>query len=61
MFVAAAGQPGPRYTGHSMIVDPLGDLLVEAEDGPCVVSATVDLETLTRARTTNPSLANRRL
>jgi predicted amidohydrolase len=61
VFVAAAGQPGPRYTGHSMIVDPLGDLLAEAEDGPCVVSATVDLETLTRARTTNPSLANRRL
>ena len=61
VFVAAAGQPGPRYTGHSMVVDPLGDVLAEAGDEATVVRATVDLETLTRARATNPSLANRRL
>lgn len=61
VFVAAAGQPGPRYTGHSMVVDPLGDVLAEAGDEPTVVRATVDLEALTRARATNPSLANRRL
>ena len=27
VFVVAAGQPGPRYTGHSMVGDPLGDVL----------------------------------
>ena len=61
VFVAAAGQPGPRYTGHSMVVDPLGDVLAEAGEGPEVVTATVRLADLAEARKTNPSLANRRL
>jgi predicted amidohydrolase len=61
VFVAAAGQPGPRYSGHSMVVDPLGDVLVEAGEEAAVVSATVDRATLEAARKTNPSLANRRL
>jgi predicted amidohydrolase len=61
VFVAAAGQPGPRYTGHSMVVDPLGDVLAEAGEGPSVVTATVHLDDLVAARKTNPSLANRRL
>ena len=53
--------PGPRYSGHSMAVDPLGDVLVEAGDGPEVLRARLDHATLTTARATNPSLANRRL
>jgi deaminated glutathione amidase len=61
VFVAAAGQPGPRYTGHSMVVDPLGDVLAEADEGPAVVTSTLDLGALVSARKTNPSLANRRL
>ena len=61
VFVVAAGQPGPRYTGHSLVVDPLGDVLAEAGDGPEVVSAVLDRESLATARKTNPSLANRRM
>ena len=61
VFVAAAAQPGPRYCGHSMVVDPLGDVLAEAGDGPAVLRTTLDRESLTTARDTNPSLANRRL
>jgi predicted amidohydrolase len=61
VFVVAAGQPGPRYTGHSLVVDPLGDVLAEAGDGPEVVSARIDGESLATARKTNPSLANRRM
>lgn len=61
VYVAAAGQPGPRYTGHSLVVDPLGDVLAEAGDGPAVVRATLDHGALATARATNPSLANRRL
>jgi predicted amidohydrolase len=61
VFVAAAGQPGPRYSGHSMVVDPLGDVLAEAGDEPAVLTATVDRAVLETARRTNPSLANRRL
>ncbi len=61
VFVAAAAQPGPRYTGRSLLVDPLGDVLAEAGDGPEVVGAVLDHEALSAARRTNPSLANRRL
>jgi predicted amidohydrolase len=61
VFVAAAGQPGPRYTGHSMIVDPLGDVLIEAGEGAEVLTAELDRDRLDEARRTNPSLANRRL
>ncbi|MDO9456100.1 nitrilase-related carbon-nitrogen hydrolase [Nocardioides sp.] len=61
VFVVAAGQPGPRYSGHSMAVDPLGDVLVEAGDGPEVVRAELRRDVLDEARRTNPSLRNRRL
>lgn len=59
-YVVAAAQPAPRYTGHSMIVDPLGDVLAEAGDGEESISATLDPEVVASARETNPSLANRR-
>ncbi len=61
VFVAAAGQPGPRYSGHSLVVDPMGDVLAEAADDAATVSATLERATLDEARRTNPSLANRRL
>ena len=61
VFVVAAGQPGPRYSGHSLVVDPLGDVLAEAGEGPEVLVAELDGESLATARRTNPSLANRRL
>lgn len=60
VFVVAAGQPGPRYTGHSMVVDPLGDVLAEAGADATLLRATLDREVLDEARRTNPSLANRR-
>ena len=61
VFVVAAGQPGPRYSGHSLVVDPLGDVLAEAGEEPAVLHATLDREVLQQARRTNPSLANRRV
>ena len=60
-YVVAAAQPGPRYTGHSLVVDPLGDVLAEAGGGPEVLRATLDAAVVAEARRTNPSLANRRL
>ena len=60
VYVVAAGQPGPRYTGHSMIVAPLGEVLGEAEEGDLVVEAPVERQVLDEARKENPSLANRR-
>jgi len=61
VFVVATGQPGPRYSGHSLVVDPLGEVLAEAGEGPDLVTATLDRAVLAEARRTNPSLANRRL
>jgi predicted amidohydrolase len=60
-YVVAAGQPGPRYSGHSLVVDPLGDVLAEAGEAAETLTATLDTAVLEEARRTNPSLANRRL
>ena len=59
-YVAGVSQPGPRYTGHSTVVDPRGEIVASAEDGEAVVTATVDAALLQEARTENPSLLNRR-
>jgi predicted amidohydrolase len=61
VHLAAAGQPEPRYTGHSLVVAPDGEVLVEAGGEETEVSAAVDPERLAQARAANPSLANRRL
>ena len=60
-YVVAAGQPAPRYSGHSLVVDPFGDVLAEAGEGADLVRADLDPARLAEARRTNPSLANRRL
>jgi predicted amidohydrolase len=59
-YVAAVGQPGPRYTGHSLVVGPSGEPVAEVVDGDHVLAASVDHDVLEEARATNPSLANRR-
>jgi predicted amidohydrolase len=59
-YVAAVGQSAPRYTGHSMLVDPRGDVVVEAGDADDVVVGELRGGLLEEARTENPSLLNRR-
>ncbi len=61
VFVAAVGQPGPRYTGHSLVVDPMGDVLAEAGEEAGLVRASLEHDVLLEARRVNPSLTNRRL
>ncbi len=60
-YVVAVGQPGPRYTGHSLVVDPWGEVLAEAGEDAETLTVALDREVLDEARRTNPSLANRRL
>lgn len=60
-YVMAVGQPGPRYTGHSLVVGPLGDVLAEAGADEQIVTAELVRGDLASARSTNPSLTNRRL
>lgn len=63
-YVLAAGQggthPGGRRThGHSMIIDPWGDVLDQLPDGPGVVMADIDRDRLQQVRRDLPALANR--
>jgi len=60
VYVAAVGQPGPRYTGHSMVAGPAGELVAELADGDHLLTASIQLERLEQARADNPSLLNRR-
>jgi deaminated glutathione amidase len=60
-YVVGVGQPGPLSSGHSMVVGPLGDVLVEGGDDAQILTAEIDLTAVAEARRTNPSLANRRL
>lgn len=66
VFMVAAGQIGelpggmPSCHGHSMIVDPWGAVMAEADDGgPGVVLADLDFRDQERVRRQLPVLANR--
>jgi predicted amidohydrolase len=64
-FVVAPNQVGeapPNYDswGHSLIVDPWGEILAEAGEGEGFVAADLDLARQERIRSELPSLANRR-
>jgi predicted amidohydrolase len=47
--------------GHSMIVDPWGQVIAELPDGPGVITADIDLDYLVKVRTELPALKHRRL
>lgn len=65
-FMLAAGQVGkaePKFDswGHSMIVDPWGNILAEVEgDGEGFAAADLDFAGQAKVRTDLPALANRR-
>ena len=65
-YIIAAAQVGshpPRRVthGHSMIVDPWGKVLAEADgETPCIITAEVDTARITDVRRRIPALANRR-
>jgi predicted amidohydrolase len=60
-FVIAPAQcgshPGDRRTfGHSMIIDPWGTVLAEAESEPIIISSTIDVALIASARSRIPVL-----
>lgn len=61
VYVVGVGQPAPRYSGHSTVIGPLGDVLVEGGDDAEILTTRLDVDAVAQARRTNPSLANRRL
>jgi len=60
VWVVGVGQPAPRYTGHSIVVAPNGDVVVEADGDEAVLEAVLDRAAVADVRRTNPSLVNRR-
>ena len=61
VWVAAAGQGGDRYSGHSLVADPWGTIVEEAAEGDELVTADLGLDVVRRSREVNPSLTNRRI
>jgi deaminated glutathione amidase len=60
-FVIAPAQcgihPGEKQTfGHSLIINPWGEIIAEAADEPCVISAEIDMAMVTKIRTQLPTL-----
>jgi predicted amidohydrolase len=65
-FVIAPAQcgthAGGRKTfGHSLIIHPWGDILAEAEEDPCILTAEIDLAEVARTRAIMPSLSHDRV
>ena len=64
-YVVASNQGGrnteKRTTwGHSMIIDPWGDILASVDEGPGVACADIDLDRLHRLRRSFPALEHRK-
>ncbi len=64
-FVFAPAQCGTHYGnrrtyGHSLIIDPWGEILAEAGEAPGVIAADIDLEAVADARSKVPSLTHDR-
>ena len=65
-YVLAPNQGGKHINdrqtwGHSMIVDPWGEILVCIESGPGVACAEIDLNSLQRLRQEFPALEHRKM
>jgi predicted amidohydrolase len=50
---------GTQFVGHSLVVDPMGQIIAESNQEECVVWAEVDREMVLRAREEFPSLRDR--
>lgn len=59
-FVAGVGQAPGAGVGHSLVVDPAGDVLTELGEEVGLVVVDIDPLRVTSVRDANPSLTNRR-
>ncbi len=59
-FIAACGQSGPEFIGHSMLVSPYGKILYEAGEKSEDITFNIDLNETTRYLDSVPVLEARR-
>ncbi len=59
-WVVAANHAGSSGIGESMVIDPLGDVIIEASTGEIVLDVVLDPGAVLAARRVNPALRNRR-
>ncbi|BES83642.1 hydrolase [Pectobacterium araliae] len=59
-YLVAVGECGVKNIGNSMVVDPLGVVVVQAPETPALIYANIQPERLAHARQVLPVLANRR-
>lgn len=55
----AGTQNGSRYAGHSMAVNPAGEIVSEADIEPCVQWSEIDMGQVAKVRASFPALADR--
>jgi deaminated glutathione amidase len=65
LFIVAAAQSGHHEDGrntygHSLVVDPWGEVLLDMEEGPGVGFAEIELSRITDVRSRVPALSHRR-
>jgi omega-amidase len=56
----AGKDPNNIFAGHSMIVDPWGEIISEADENPCSLTAEIDLNKVKQVRKQIPIFVDRR-
>jgi len=56
----AGSDPNNAFAGHSIIIDPWGEIIVEAEEGACTIDGTIDLKKVKEVRKMIPIFADRK-
>jgi predicted amidohydrolase len=59
-WVIAANHAESSGIGESMVIDPLGEVIIEASTGEIVLDVVLYSDTVLAARRSNPALRNRR-
>ena len=64
MYIVACNRTGKdeeyHFFGHSTIIDPWGEIVIEAGEGEMLLTATVDMDMVTAVRERIPIFADRR-
>lgn len=56
-----ADESGAQFFGHSCVIDPWGEIVVEAGETECQLTVTLDLDLVAQVRQQIPALGGRRL